>query len=287
MPCSLRSDDGGAPEVLWRFDGGARAGREFRPMTDPFASSSFPSASSAASSSSCASASSSLILIVEDEPEIADILQAYLEREGLRTARATDGRRALEGHLSLKPDLVLLDVQMPKLDGWQVLSELRRRGNTPVIMLTALDQDVDKLTGLRVGADDYVAKPFNPAEIVARIQAVLRRAGRPSRPPGQVLRVPPFEIDQENHVATVTVEDEVHTLALTLTEFRLLAEMARHPKRAYSRAELLEACLPEGDAQERTVDSHVSKLRRKLEELGVSGVPASVRGIGYRFRGVE
>ncbi|MBO9687547.1 response regulator [Roseateles chitosanitabidus] len=270
-------------------------------MTDPFAS----SPSHAPGAPAPASFSSSLVLIVEDEPEIADILQAYLEREGLRTARATDGRRALEGHLSLKPDLVLLDVQMPLLDGWQVLAAIRQRGDTPVIMLTALDQDIDKLTGLRIGADDYVVKPFNPAEVVARVHAVLRRAGRPSRPPGQVLRVPPFEIDLENHVATVDTrgladasdvdaaivgaarDGGLHTLALTLTEFRLLAEMARHPKRAYSRAELLETCLPEGEALERTVDSHVSKLRRKLEELGVSGVPASVRGIGYRFRGVE
>ncbi|WP_343641847.1 response regulator [Roseateles sp.] len=230
---------------------------------------------------------SSLVLIVEDEPEIADILQAYLEREGLRTVRATDGRRGLESHQALKPDLVLLDVQMPLLDGWQVLAAIRQRGDTPVIMLTALDQDVDKLTGLRIGADDYVVKPFNPAEVVARVHAVLRRAGRPSRAPGQVLRVAPFEIDLENHVATVEVQGQPQPLALTLTEFRLLAEMARHPKRAYSRAELLEACLPEGDALERTVDSHISKLRKKLEDLGIDGVPASVRGVGYRFRGVE
>ncbi len=120
-----------------------------------------------------------LVLIAEDEREIADILGAYLARSGLRSARAADGEAALASHRQLRPDLVLLDMQMPKLDGWQVLSELRRRGNTPVIMLTALDQDVDKLTGLRVGADDYVAKPFNPAEIVARIQAVLRRSAKP------------------------------------------------------------------------------------------------------------
>lgn len=227
---------------------------------------------------------SALVLIVEDEPEIADILQAYLERERLRTVRAGDGRRALDLHLSLKPDLVLLDVQLPLLDGWQVLAALRQRGDTPVIMLTALDQDIDKLTGLRIGADDYIVKPFNPAEVVARVHAVLRRSGRASRSPVPVLRVSPFQIDLENHVATVDIDGQGHRLSLTLTEFRLLAEMAQYPKRAYSRAELLEACLPEGDALERTVDSHISKLRKKLEDLGVAGVPASVRGIGYRFR---
>ncbi len=117
-----------------------------------------------------------LILIAEDEPEIADIVAAYLTRSGLRSVQATDGRQALELHERLKPDLVLLDVQMPCLDGWQVLTEIRRRGDTPVIMLTAMDQDIDKLMGLRIGADDYVVKPFNPAEVVARTQAVLRRS---------------------------------------------------------------------------------------------------------------
>ncbi|WP_423600003.1 response regulator [Roseateles sp. MS654] len=228
-----------------------------------------------------------LVLLAEDEPEIADILEAYLGREGFRTVRASDGRRALESHLSLRPDLVLLDVQMPLLDGWRVLSCIRERGDTPVIMLTALDQDVDKLTGLRIGADDYVVKPFNPAEVVARVHAVLRRAGKASRKAGQILRSAPFEIDLENHVASVTIGDEPQTLNLTLTEFKLLSEMARFPKRAYSRAELLVSCLPEGDALERTVDSHVSKLRKKLEDLGIEGVPASVRGVGYRLRELE
>ncbi|GAB7209243.1 hypothetical protein OS31_07480 [Dickeya oryzae] len=118
-----------------------------------------------------------VVLIAEDEPEIADILRAYLTRSGLRTLHAANGRQALELHLAMKPDLVLLDVQMPLVDGWQVLSGIRLRGDTPVIMLTALDQDIDKLMGLRIGADDYVVKPFNPAEVVARVQAVLRRAG--------------------------------------------------------------------------------------------------------------
>ena len=117
-----------------------------------------------------------LILIAEDESEIAEILAAYLQRGGLRSVHARDGQEALAHHLALKPDLVLLDVQMPRLDGWQVLAEIRHRGDTPVIMLTALDQDIDKLMGLRIGADDYVVKPFNPAEVVARVSAVLRRA---------------------------------------------------------------------------------------------------------------
>lgn len=237
--------------------------------------------------SSASSDFQALVLIAEDEPEIADILQAYLRRADLRTICAKDGRKALQMHLSMKPDIVLLDVKMPKPDGWQVLSEIRRRGGTPVIMLTAMDQDIDKLMGLRCGADDYVVKPFNPAEVVARTQAVLRRTMGDDSHQVRVLRVAPFEIDLDQHEACVQVEDELHSLSLTLTEFRLLTHLARSPKKVCSRAELLAACLPEGDALERTVDSHISKLRKKLEELGVKGVPVGIRGVGYRLWGTE
>ena len=230
-----------------------------------------------------ASPAPALVLIAEDEAEIADILIAYLQRSGLRTQHANDGQQALALHQTLKPDLLLLDVQMPILDGWKVLNEIRSRGDTPVIMLTALDQDIDKLMGLRLGADDYVVKPFNPAEVVARVQAVLRRtrAGVPTAT--QVLRVGPFQIDLDSHEASVQLDEQRQTLELTLTEFKLLACLMRAPKRAFSRAELLVNCLPEGDTQERTVDSHISKLRKKLEALDIQGVPASVWGVGYRF----
>ncbi len=232
-----------------------------------------------------ATALQALVLIAEDEPEIAEILQAYLRRAGLRTVHAADGRSALNMHLSMKPDLVLLDVQMPKVDGWKVLAEIRHRGETPVIMLTAMDQDIDKLMGLRFGADDYVVKPFNTAEVVARTQAVLRRSMADPGRHARVLRAPPFEIDLEQHEASVQVDGVSHRLALTLTEFKLLTHLARAPKRVCTRAELLTCCMTEGDALERTVDSHVSKLRKKLEELGVQGMPSGVRGVGYRLLG--
>ncbi|HHH1032291.1 TPA: response regulator transcription factor [Yersinia enterocolitica] len=229
-----------------------------------------------------------LILIVEDEPEIADILQGYLTHNGFRTAHAGDGVQGLDLHRMLKPDLVLLDVQMPLMDGWKVLAEIRNRGDTPVIMLTALDEDLDKIMGLRIGADDYVVKPFNPAEVVARTQAVLRRSSESSNKPKQrVLRVDVFEIDLENHEAMVLIGTRQHILSLTLTEFKLLAFLAQAPKRVSSRAELLASCLLEGDTLERTVDSHMSKLRKKLEDLGLRGVPASVRGVGYKFGSIS
>ncbi|WP_343729926.1 response regulator [Duganella sp.] len=225
-----------------------------------------------------------LVLVAEDESEIAQILMAYLARAGLRVAHAADGRRALEMHLMLKPDLVLLDVQMPHVDGWAVLSQIRQRGNTAVIMLTAMDQDIDKLTGLRIGADDYVVKPFNAAEVVARVLAVLRRtAGQAQQTPQKLLLAGTLEIDLEHYEAVVIRHGQRQTLALTLTEFRLLAHMARAPRRVFTRAELLTACLPEGEALERTVDSHLSKLRRKIDAAGAPDLLESVRGVGYRL----
>ena len=227
---------------------------------------------------------SALVLIAEDEPQIARILAGYLERDGYRTAFALDGQEALQQHLALAPDLLLLDVQMPKVDGWGVLTEVRRRGETPVIMLTARDQDADKLAALRVGADDYIIKPFNPAEVVARVAAVLRRSRVRHHPVGgQRLRCGPIDIDQETYVASVLRDGAPVPLSLTLTEFRLLAHLARTPRRVCSRLELLESCMPESNSMERTVDSHVSKLRKKLEEAGVMNMPASLRGVGYRL----
>ena len=141
-----------------------------------------------------------LILLAEDEPEIAQILDAYLVRDGFRTVRAADGETALTHHAVLSPDLVLLDVRMPKLDGFEVLARLRREGNTPVIMVTALAEDLDRLTGLRLGADDYVIKPFNPQEVVARVNAVLRRTRNGAG--ATVLRFESVEVDLDAHVAS-------------------------------------------------------------------------------------
>ncbi|WP_186389146.1 MULTISPECIES: response regulator [unclassified Stappia] len=222
-----------------------------------------------------------LVLIAEDDEEIASILDAYLQREEFRTVLARDGRTALDLHLALKPDLVLLDVNMPRLDGWEVLAELRRRGTTPAIMITALDKDIDRLQGLRIGADDYVVKPFNPIEVVARAKAVLRRSGLATA--GGVLRVGDLSIDLDGYQASFGTGSEARPLALTLTEFRILAHMARNPGKVFTRGELVDACLPGSDALDRTVDSHLSKLRKKLEQAGAHGLLPGVRGIGYRL----
>jgi two-component system response regulator AdeR len=223
----------------------------------------------------------SLILIAEDDPHIADVLNAYLEREGFRTVCAANGQIALDLCEVLKPDLVLLDVTMPLLDGWEVLAEIRRRGLTPVIMVSALDQDIDRLQALRFGADDYVVKPFNPVEVVARTKAVLRRAS-PVRN-SMMLRVEQVAIDLDSYQVQVDGPGGRQFPNLTLTEFRILAHLAKTPGKVYSRSELVDACLPEGDARDRTVDSHVSNLRRKLEQAGAVGLLQSIRGVGYRL----
>ncbi|KAA0595392.1 two-component system response regulator AdeR [Azospirillum lipoferum] len=222
-----------------------------------------------------------LVLVAEDEPEVARIIMGYLDREGLRTVRAENGQIALDLHQQLKPDLVILDVKMPKLDGFEVLAGLRRRGDTPVIMVTALDEDLDKLQALRIGADDYIVKPFNPLEVVARVKAVLRRAM--GRSDSAVIRVGPVEIDLTAYAVNVQTGDARVRVDLTATEFRILSHMARQPTRVFSRAELIDACLPESDTLERTIDTHASNIRRKLQAAGLAAFFEGVRGVGYRL----
>lgn len=222
-----------------------------------------------------------LILIIEDEPEIAEILESYFAREGFRVICAGDGPLGLAHHQRLRPDLVVLDIKLPGLDGYEVLAAIRRRGETPVIMVTALAEDLDKLQALRIGADDYVVKPFNPLEVVARARAVLRRTL--GRAPETVLRLGPLSVDPQAIRAVVEGAAGQVTLDLTPTEFRILAHMAAAPGRAFARADLVDACLPEGEALDRTVDSHVSNLRRKLSVAGAEGLLTGVRGVGYRL----
>jgi two-component system response regulator AdeR len=219
-----------------------------------------------------------LVLVVEDEPEIAEILEGYLRREGFRTERASDGPQALNLVWAAQPDLVLLDLMLPEMDGLEVLRRIRNHGNTPVILVTARTEDLDKLLGLELGADDYITKPFSPREVVARVKAVLRRAVLAEAPKG-ILRVGPLEIDSEKVVARL----EGVRLELTLSEFRLLETLARTPGKAFSRAELLEAALPDSDALERVVDVHLKNLRKKLEAAGGAGLLETVRGVGYRL----
>lgn len=218
-----------------------------------------------------------LILIIEDEAEIAVILSRYLEAAGYRTIAARDGDQALRLTATLRPDLMLLDLNIPRRDGFAVLSALRGRDDTlPVIVVSALSEDVDKLSALRIGADDYVTKPFNPKEVVARVGAVLRRI----RPQGKAgMRLGNLLLDPVARRVTADGREAF----LTDSEYRLLGVLMQHPGRAFSRAELLDAGLEDSEALERTVDSHISHLRTKLTEAGAEVRISNLRGFGYRL----
>lgn len=226
---------------------------------------------------------SPLILIIEDEPGIAEILEAYLRHDGFRTEHAGNGRLGLDCLQRLHPALVLLDIRLPGQNGIDILQSIRSEYAVPVIMITALTDDVNKLLSLRLGADDYIAKPFNPAEVVARVHAVLRRSN-PVQAPAALVSVGQLLIDHQMHAVLAVGADGAQTpIPLTLTEFRLLAFLAKQPKRCFSRDELIDACLPESDALNRVIDSHLSKLRRKLQDAGCDGLIETVRGVGYRL----
>lgn len=223
------------------------------------------------------------ILVVEDEYDIGDIIEHYLKREGMRVIRAMNGKQAIEIHTAQTIDLILLDIKLPELNGWEVLSKIRQKAQTPVIMLTALDQDIDKVMALRIGADDFVVKPFNPNEVVARVQAVLRRTHQNNQISQKNLFYKNIEINTEIHSVYINQADKKSLLNLTLTEYKILLLMIDHPHKVFTRGELMNHCLPDSDALERTVDSHVSKLRKKLEEHGLEHMLINVRGVGYRL----
>jgi DNA-binding response OmpR family regulator len=220
------------------------------------------------------------ILLVDDERHILNLLRAYLEEAGYRAVTAPDGRQALFAARHEKPDLVILDLMMPEMDGWEFTRRFRQENDAPIIMLTARVEDVDKILGLELGADDYVTKPFSPREVVARVRAVLRRSAQaPS--PREVLRADDLVLDVETH----TVTRAGVAVGLTPTEFDLLAALMERPGRVLSRFELLETT--QGDAYEgyeRTVDVHVKNLRRKLEpDSRNPRYILTVFGVGYKF----
>lgn len=218
------------------------------------------------------------ILIVEDEARLAQILEEYLRREGFHTERAASGPRALELWRAARPALMLLDLMLPGLDGLEVARRVRAESGLPIIMLTARDEEVDRLLGLGLGADDYVVKPYSPREVVARVKAVLRRSGAAPSSPGP-LRAGPLTVDPPGYQAQL----DGQALDLTAAEIRLLAQLAREPGVVRTRAELLAALggLERG-TDERTVDAHVKNLRRKFGERGE--LLETVRGVGYRLK---
>ena len=219
---------------------------------------------------------SATILIIEDEAKIAGVLSDYLVQAGYATRQIDNGLDALEGIRHHRPDVVLLDVMLPGKDGMEIFKEVRKFSNVPIIMITARIEEIDRLLGLELGADDYICKPFSPREVVARVKAVMRRSD-PLDPP----EASPLLLNRECFTAHLHGQD----LALTAVEFRLLDYLAAHPGRIYSRSQLMDHIYPDQRiVSDRTIDSHIKKLRKKIAatEPGCELVH-SVYGVGYKF----
>lgn len=223
---------------------------------------------------------SQLILVVDDEASLVKVVRGYLEQEGYQVVTASNGREALFVARENKPDLIILDLMMPEMDGFGFMREYQREGSAPIIALTARIDEMDKVLGLEMGADDYVTKPFSPRELVARVRALLRRSGGgPAQP--DVARAGDLLLDRGAH--TVTARGEEYEL--TPMEFGLLNALMSNPGRAYSRMELLERTQGFAyDGYERTVDVHIKNLRKKIEEDPTNPqYLLTVFGVGYRF----
>jgi DNA-binding response OmpR family regulator len=222
------------------------------------------------------------VLVIEDDRNTAALVALYLERDGFRPLVAADGARGLALALEHRPALVILDLMLPRLDGWEVCRRLRRESEVPVIMLTARDEEVDRVAGLTLGADDYVVKPFSPRELVARVRAVLRRARPPDDTAYRVLAHADIRLDLDKRRLTV----RNRAVDLTPHEYALLRALMASPGRTFTRDELLDHLYPDGDTVviARVVDVHIGKLRQKIEpDPARPSHILTVRGVGYRF----
>ena len=220
------------------------------------------------------------ILVVDDEPQIIKVLKGYLEKAGFQVVTAGDGQMALQLFQREKPDFVILDLNLPGMDGLEICTAIRRESNVPILMLTARVEEADRIIGLELGADDYVIKPFSPREVVTRVRTILRRVdAHPST--GEVIRVGALMIDIEKHEVHVAEK----AVELTPTEFDILVVLARHPRRVFSRLQIMEQA--QGNAfegYERTIDAHIKNIRLKLEPNPKKpAIIQTVFGLGYKL----
>jgi DNA-binding response OmpR family regulator len=221
-----------------------------------------------------------LILVVDDEPKIVKLTRDYLEKDGFRVITAANGVEALSAARRDKPDLIVLDLMLPDIDGWEVCRTLRRESGTPIIMLTARSDESDQIVGLELGADDYITKPFSPRTLVARVRAVMRRTQGKLKPQS-VIHAGDLEIDLEAHL----VRQKGQPVHLTPNEFRLLAIMAQHPGQLLTREQLIDQMHGISlESFDRSIDSHIKNLRRKIDtDAGGQVYIKTVYGEGYRF----
>jgi two-component system alkaline phosphatase synthesis response regulator PhoP len=215
------------------------------------------------------------ILLVDDEPEILEICRDYLKASGYEVVTAKDGAQGLSAYRRERPDLIVLDLMLPEIDGLDVCRTIRRESNVPIIMLTARVEETDKLVGLEIGADDYMTKPFSPRELVARVRVVLRRASGDAT--AEVIRVESVSLDRAHYEVRV----EKRAVSLTSTEFEIMATLMSQPGRVFSRNQLLTAVHGVAfESYERAIDSHIRNLRHKLEP---DDLIVTVHGVGYKF----
>lgn len=221
------------------------------------------------------------ILVAEDDPHISSLVKAYLEREGFSVLIAADGEEALRLAKKEQPAIIVLDLMLPEVDGWEVCRRLREKSEVPILILSARGEEVDRLVGFGIGADDYVVKPFSPRELTERVKAILRRTRSGRDQNSAPLEIHGLLLDPKKRKVTLRGE----ALALTETEFRLLHLLMNHPGHVFSRSALLDHLNPRGEmVVERTVDVHVGNLRQKLGESSRQpGYIETVRGVGYRF----
>lgn len=224
---------------------------------------------------------SNTILIVEDDRKTSSLVRVYLEREGFTVRQAYDGQDALAQAKAHRPVLLILDLMLPRLDGWEVCRELRRTSDVPILILTAREEETDRVTGLTLGADDYVVKPFSPRELVARVKAILRRTLTAGRTTSGRYSHEGLVLDSGKRRVTL----DGQAVQLTLFEYRILEALMSSPGRIFSRSELLAYLYPGGEAVvERVIDVHIGKLRQKIEKDPSSPRHIfTVRGIGYHF----
>ena len=221
------------------------------------------------------------ILIADDDPHIREILVFALQTAGFRVLEAAEGAAALKAAVQHKPDLVVLDIGMPEMDGLEVCRQLRRTSAVPILFLTARDDEIDRIVGFELGADDYVAKPFSPRELVARVRAILKRATQVAAASEAPVTLRKDRLSMDPQAWLARWDDT--PVALTHTEFLLLAALLRHPSMVYSRDRLMDAAYDHGVVSDRTIDSHVRRIRQKFASIGAGTIIETLHGIGYRL----